>query len=91
MKQIHGLNSFHSFVIVKNNDGKAVLHFKAWCTSQWDGEGYDPVVLLGNFPQSVPEIIKPNYDAVDFNKLRSMIDKNVPKMVCLTTRKSNNG
>ncbi|KAL9977254.1 hypothetical protein ACROYT_G014636 [Oculina patagonica] len=38
MKPIYGLNSFHSFVIVKNNVGKAVLHFKAWSTSQWVGE-----------------------------------------------------
>lgn len=75
MKQIHGLNSFHSFVIAKNDEGKAVLHFKAWCTSDWDGERYDPIVLLGDLPQGVPEIIKPNYDAVDFTRLRSMVNK----------------
>lgn len=74
-KQLHGLNSFHSFVIVKNDEGKAVLHFKAWCTSEWDGERYEPVVLLRDLPQDVPEIIKPNYDAVDFGRLKSMVDK----------------
>jgi len=69
------LNSFHSFVIVKNNEGKAVLLFKAWCTSEWDGKRYEPVVLLHDLPQDVPEIIKPNYDAVDFGRLKSMVDK----------------
>lgn len=76
MKEIHGLNSFHSFVIVRNNEGKAVLHFKAWSTSQWDGEVCDPVVLLdGNIPPGLPEIVKPNYDVVDFARLRSMVEK----------------
>ena len=77
MKQIHGLNSFHtcSFVIVKNDEGKAVLHFKAWCTSEWDGEQYDPIMVLHDLPQGVPEVIRPNYDAVDFARLRGMVDK----------------
>lgn len=77
MKQIHGLYSFHSFVIERNEDGKAVLNFKAWCTSQWDAwNAYHPVVLLdGNLPEGVPDIVKPNYEVVDFNRLRSMVEK----------------
>lgn len=76
MKQLHGLNNFHNFVIERNEDGKAVLNFKAWCTSQWDADAYEPVVLLdGNLPEGVPDIVKPNYDVVDFNRLRSMVEK----------------
>lgn len=75
MKQLHGLNSFHSFVIKRNDDGKAVLYFKAWCTTKWDSEEFDPVPLLNSLPQGVPELIKPNYAAVELAKLRRMVDK----------------
>ena len=35
----------------------------------------EPVVLLdGNLPEGVPNIVKPNY-VVDFNRLRSMVEK----------------
>jgi len=75
------IKQLYSFVIVKNDEGKAVLHFKAWCTSEWDGKRYEPVVLLHDLPQDVPEIIKPNYDAVDFARLKSMVDKCVNNRV----------
>lgn len=75
MKQLHGLNSFHSFVIKRNDDGKAVLYFKAWCTTKWHSEEFDPVPLLNSLPQGVPELIKPNYAAVELAKLRRMVDK----------------
>ena len=77
IKQIHGLNTLHSFVIKRNKDGYAVLNFKAWCTSQWDASNaYEPVVLLdGNLPEGAPDIVKPNYEVVDFNRLRSMVEK----------------
>ena len=76
MKQIHGWNSFHSFVITRNDDRKAVLHFKAWCTTKWESvEQYDPIVLLNDVPQGVPELLKPNYSVVDLSKLRTMVDK----------------
>jgi len=78
MNKLHGLNSFHNFVIVRNNEGKAVLHFKAWCNSQWEAEAYEPIVLLKeDLPQGVPDTVKPNYDAVDFARLRSMVERGV--------------
>lgn len=76
MKKLHGLNSFHSFVMIKNEDGKAALHFKTWCTTKWEtADEYDPIILLDSLPQGVPELLKPNYDAVDLSKLRGMVDK----------------
>ena len=32
-------------------------------------------MLLRDLPQGVPEIIKRNYDAVDFGRLKSIVDK----------------
>lgn len=76
MNKLHGLNSFHNFVIVRNDEGKAVLHFKAWCNSQWEAEAYEPIVLLkDNLPQGVPDTIKPDYEAVDLARLRSMVER----------------
>ena len=75
MKQVHGLNNFHTFVFTRNEDGKAVLHFKAWCSTKWESADYKPIVLLNSLPQAVPELVKPNYNAVDLGKLRSMVDK----------------
>lgn len=75
MQQLHGLNNFHSFVFARNAEGKAVLHFKAWCTSQWEVDAYEPVELLRTIPTGLPELIKPNYEAVEIRKLRSMVEK----------------
>lgn len=75
IQQLHGLNNFHSFVIVQNPEGKAVLHFKPWCISQWEGEAYEPVELLRTIPTDLPDLIKPNYEAVDLPRLNSMVEK----------------
>ena len=76
MKQIHELNSFHSFVITWNDDRKAVLHFKAWCTTKWESvEQYEAIVLSNDVPQGIPELLKPNYNVVDLSKLCTMVDK----------------
>ena len=75
MQQLHGLSGFHSFVILRNTEGKAVLHFKPWCTSQWEADAYEPVELLRTMPTGLPDLIKPNYSAVDLPKLRSMVEK----------------
>lgn len=75
LQQLHGLNNFHSFVFARNAEGKAVLHFKAWCTSQWEVDAYEPVELLRTIPNGLPDLIKPNYEAVEIHKLRSMVEK----------------
>ena len=75
MLHLHNLNDFHSFMIKRNGEGKAVLHFKAWSSTQWESEEYEPLVLLKSLPQDVPQLVKPNYDAVDIPKLRRMVDK----------------
>ena len=67
LQHLHGLNSFHSFAIVRNTEGKAVLHFKAWSTSQWEAEAYEPVGLLRTTPTGLPDLIKPNYGTVDIH------------------------
>ena len=75
IQQLHGLNNFHSFVIVRNPEGKAVLHFKPWCTSQREAEAYEPVELLRTIPADLPDLIKPNCEAVDLPRLNSMVEK----------------
>ena len=75
MQQLHGLSGFHSFTILRNAEGKAVLHFKPWCTTQREDEAYEPVELLRTIPTDLPDLIKPNYSTVDLAKLRSMVDK----------------
>lgn len=52
-----------------------MLHFKAWCTSQWEADAYEPIQLLHTMPTDVPELIKRNNGVVDIPKLRSMVDK----------------
>ena len=39
------------------------------------GSATNPLFLLRDLPHGVPEIIKPNYEAVDFSRLKSMVDK----------------
>lgn len=75
IQQLHGLNNFHSFVIVRNPEGKAFLHFKHWCTSQWEVEAYEPVEFLRTIPTDLPDLIKPNYEAADLPRLKSMVEK----------------
>lgn len=64
-----------SFVIVRNPEGKANLHFKHWCTSQWEVEAYEHVELLRTIPTDLPDLIKPNYEAGDLPRLNSMVEK----------------
>ena len=72
---IHGLYGFHHFAIELNNEGKAELHYKPWCTSQWDDDLYQPLILLKSIPQDIPELVKPDYAAIDIGRLRSMVRK----------------
>ena len=58
MQQLYGLNNFHSFVFVQNTEGKAALHFKAWCKSQWEVDAYEPVELLRTIPTGLPDLIR---------------------------------
>lgn len=36
MLHLHNLNDFHSFMIKRIEEGKAVLPFKAWSSTQWE-------------------------------------------------------
>ena len=75
MFAVHGLNSFHHFAIVRNTQEKAELHFKPWCTGQWDTCQYEPLILLKSMPRDVPELVKPDYRAIDLGKLNGMVNK----------------
>lgn len=75
MKSVHNLHGFHVFKIVRTDNDKTEMHCKAWCTSQWDTDKYPPLTLLKSIPEGVPELIKPNYQAIDIGKLQSMVRK----------------
>lgn len=75
MKAVHNLHDFHVFSIVRNENGEAEMSCKPWSMSQYDVESHPPLTLLKSKPTGVPELVKPNYGAIDLARLKGMVKK----------------
>ncbi|XP_074659473.1 uncharacterized protein LOC141912156 [Tubulanus polymorphus] len=73
--------SFHSkphvFKISRDANGQAKMTTKKWSTDRvWidcDGDKFGH--LLRKIPSGVPDMIKPNFDNIEFNRLRSDVER----------------
>ena len=74
-KGVHRLHNFHAFTFVRGEGKKAEMLCKPWCVSQYDPAANPPVTLLHSRPQGYPELVKPQYEAVDLGRIRGMVRK----------------
>ncbi len=63
---LKNLHAYHQFEFIRNEEGKCVMRAKQWVGTQWT----EPIVVLKSLPTEPPELIKPNYDAVNISQLR---------------------
>lgn len=75
MKGVHRLHNFHAFSILRLEGKKTVMLCRPWCVSQYDPVAHPPITLLKSKPQGVPELVKPDYQAVDLERIRGMVKK----------------
>jgi hypothetical protein len=69
----------HCFRIKKDNTGKALMHVKKWSTDkEWlpcaVQEGKPPYLLLSH-PDGQPNLVPPDYDALDLDRLQSDVTR----------------
>ena len=65
----------HVFKITKDESGRAVLMTKMWSTSaEWQTPTGSPY-LLSNHPDGQPDMVRPDFSAVDLLRLTRQIEK----------------
>ena len=72
---LHKLRQLYHFAFVTEND-KAVMHCKQWNSEKWNATKYQPLKLLQSLATDIPPLIKPDYEAVELQKLENMVEKN---------------
>lgn len=75
--EIHREREFHHFSFIRNDEGRCIIDYKPWCAaSEWDREVWEPIgPILKSLPEGLPDLIKPNFDVVDFSRLEKMVEK----------------
>lgn len=81
-KEIHALRDFHQFAFVRNeikdhkDKGKCIIDLKPWCSGSWDRVAFPylgPILLTE--PQGIPDLIKPNFEGVGFDRIKKTVEK----------------
>ena len=75
MEGLHNLRLYYHFAVCREADSTVTLHYKQWNSEAWDAEKYPPLKPLLSLPTGVPHILKPDYTAVDLDRLESMVTK----------------
>ncbi|KAK3735320.1 hypothetical protein QZH41_018723 [Actinostola sp. cb2023] len=76
-KEMHALRDFHQFAFVRNDQGQCIIDFKPWCSgSSWDRQKWKPLgPILQELPQGIPDLIKPNFEVVGFERIKKTVEK----------------